>query len=256
MNEMRPLILFGAEHLATVGFIAATAVLLPLLANRWLDPAGRQRLGLLIAALLLVQEVIHIWLLANHHGRPLHALLPLHLCGLSVLLSAWVLAARSYRAYEIVYFWAWGGTTQALVTPDLAVGFPDPAYVAFFVGHGLVLVAVLYATLVYRFRPTPASILRSITALAAVATVVAPVNLVLGTNYLFLCAKPERASLMDYLGPWPWYIASLAALALLSSLIYYAPFWIGDHLPGRIGRATPLSVPRDPASAGRDSAAE
>jgi hypothetical integral membrane protein (TIGR02206 family) len=246
MIEMHPLILFGPEHLLTVTLVAALAVLLPLLANRQLDRAGRDRLGLLIAALLLVQEAIHIWLLASHYGRPLHDLLPLHLCGLSVLLCAWVLAARSYRAYEVVYFWAWGGTTQALVTPDLAVGFPDPAYVAFFVGHGLVLVAVLYATLVYRFRPTPVSILRSITALAAVAAVVAPINLALGTNYLFLCAKPERASLMDYLGPWPWYVASLAGLAVLSSLIYYAPFWISDRLPGRSRTPCPDTAGSEP----------
>jgi hypothetical integral membrane protein (TIGR02206 family) len=242
--------------MVTVALIALTATMLPLVATRRLDRVGRDRVGLLIAGLLVGQEVIHMWLLTNHYARPLHSLLPLHLCGLSVLLSAWVLAMRSYRAYEIVYFWAWGGTTQALLTPDLDAGFPDPAYVAFFVGHGLVLVAVVYATWVYRFRPTPISIVRSLGALVAVAAVVAPINLVLGTNYLFLCEKPAQSSLMDYLGPWPWYVASLAGLALVSSLIYYSPFWVHDLISMHLQRVHPhprAQARRRPRTRSRDA---
>ncbi len=233
MSTAAPLILFGPAHLSSVLVIAAIGVVLPLLARRTLSIAGQYRVGLLIAALLIGQEGFHVWLLANHYDQLLSSLLPLHLCGLSVLLTAWVLAARSYSAYEVVYFWAWGGTLQALVTPDLDRGFPDPAFIAFFLGHGLVIVGVLYATLVYRFRPRLASIFKSLGVLLLVVAVVAPVNLWLGTNYLFLCSKPEQASLMDFLGPWPWYILSLAGLALVSSLIYYLPFLIGDLVAAR-----------------------
>ncbi|UHD15759.1 YwaF family protein [Thiocapsa bogorovii] len=237
-----PLILFGTAHVSSVLLIAAIGITLPLLARRGLSLTGQYRIGLLIAALLIAQEGVHIWLQVNHYDRLLSSLLPLHLCGLSVLLTAWTLAARSYSAYEIVYFWAWGGTLQALFTPDLDRGFPDPAFIAFFVGHGLVIVGVLYATLVYRFRPRLASIFKSLGVLLVVVAVVAPINLWLGTNYLFLCSKPEQASLMDFLGPWPWYILSLAGLALVSSFFYYLPFLIGDLVAAR-SRAKRLSPP-------------
>jgi hypothetical integral membrane protein (TIGR02206 family) len=245
MSATGPFILFGAAHLGSVLVIAAVAIGLPLLARRTLSTGEQYRVGFLIAALLVAQEGFHIWLLANHYDRPLSSLLPLHLCGLSVLLTAWVLAARSYPAYEIVYFWAWGGTLQALVTPDLDTGFPDPAFVAFFIGHGLVIVGVLYATLVYRFRPRPLSIVKSLATLLIAVAVVAPINLWLGTNYLFLSSRPEQASLMDFLGPWPWYILSLAGLALVSSLVNYLPFLIGDLVSGRSrakGAAPPSST--------------
>jgi hypothetical integral membrane protein (TIGR02206 family) len=69
---------------------------------------------------------------------------------------------------------------------------------------------------------------RSLAALAVVAVLVMPVNAWLGTNFLYLMEKPGQASLLDYLGPWPWYIGSLAAVALLSSLVWYLPFAVAD----------------------------
>ncbi|WP_296807556.1 TIGR02206 family membrane protein [Thiocapsa sp.] len=233
MSAADPLILFGSAHVSSILMIAAVGIGLPLLARRTLSIAAQYHAGLVIAALLIGQEGFHIWLLSSQYDRLLSSLLPLHLCGLSVLLTAWTLALRSYSAYEIVYFWAWGGTLQALVTPDLDRGFPDPAFIAFFLGHGLVIIGVLYATLVYRFRPRLASIFKSLGVLLLVVAIVAPINLWLGTNYLFLCSKPEQASLMDYLGPWPWYILSLAGLALVSSVVYYLPFLIGDLVAAR-----------------------
>ena len=39
-----------------------------------------------------------------------------------------------------------------------------------------------------------------------------PVNTVLGTNYGFVSAPPGQASALDLLGPWPWYLVSVACL--------------------------------------------
>ena len=41
-------------------------------------------------------------------------------------------------------------------------------------------------------------------------------NTVAGTNYGYLNAKPAAASVLDLLGPWPWYL--LAEVVLVSAV--------------------------------------
>jgi hypothetical integral membrane protein (TIGR02206 family) len=48
--------------------------------------------------------------------------------------------------------------------------------------------------------------------------------LISGANYGFLRAKPPQASLLDLLGPWPWYILALDALAVVLFTLLYLPF--------------------------------
>ncbi|MBK1644886.1 TIGR02206 family membrane protein [Thiocapsa imhoffii] len=229
MSDTPPFILFGLAHLSALFVIGTLSILIARFSRDGLSAASQYRFGVALAVLLIAQEILHLWYQTNYQDRLLTSVLPLHLCGLSVLLTVWTLIARTYLTYEILYFWAWGGTLQALLTPDLEQGFPDPAFLTFFLGHGLVIVGVLYATLVYRFRPHVISIFKSLGALAITAALIAPINLWLGSNYLFLSQKPEQTSLMDVLGPWPWYLVSLTALAFVSSVLWYLPFYIKDR---------------------------
>ena len=68
-----------------------------------------------------------------------------------------------------------------------------------------------------RITPRPGAVRRAFAATLAVAAAAATANLLTGGNYMWLREKPEAASLLDFMGPWPWYIVSAARSACCSS---------------------------------------
>jgi hypothetical integral membrane protein (TIGR02206 family) len=184
-----------------------------------------------LAAVLIMQEISYnIWH-AYIGDWSVGTTLPLHLCGISVVLSAVLLISKRYSLYEVVFFWGVGGATQALLTPDIGIyGFPHYRYFQFFISHGSIVTACLYATFVFGYRPRLKSIWRAIVALNIYMIFIAALNTITGGNYLFICQKPATASIMDFLGPWPWYIVSLEGLGIIIFFIVYIPFVIKDYL--------------------------
>ena len=74
------------------------------------------------------------------------------------------------------------------------------------------------------FRPTLGSVGRVIVFLGTYTAAIAVINLLLDSNYLFLCRKPEGASILDFLGPWPIYVLALFAIAVVACFFCYLPF--------------------------------
>jgi hypothetical integral membrane protein (TIGR02206 family) len=233
---VRPFLRYGPEHLAAVLVPVLAAVALAALMRR--DPSGRidraARIG--VAVILLAGTVA-----AMGGGVTLASLdwidvLPLHLCDLNVLIGAWALLTRKQAAYEVLYYWGLTGTLIATITPDVGAGFPDLGCVAFFGLHGGVVTAALVLTLGSRMRPRPGSVRRVFLFTNAYAAVVGLIDWIFARNYLYLRAKPSQATLLDWLGPWPWYILAADAVALALFLALSLPFRAGG------GRRHALSI--------------
>ena len=214
---------YGHAHVIAVAFVVAACI------GVWLALADAEHrsiakraapvLALVIAAHELANVALHVGF-----GDPWATSLPLNPCRLNMWICAFALWRPSYLAYEVAYFWAIVGSPVALLAPDLQSAFPHPLFVTFFLGHGLVIVAVLFATRAFGFRPRPTSIAIALGAFLCFAGFAACVNAWLGTNYLYLNELPGDSRLRDWLPSWPFYLIVALAIGALACVVAYLPF--------------------------------
>ena len=143
--------------------------------------------------------------------------IPIQICDL--ILWATVLAALTMRPFllELAYFGGLAGCGMALLTPDLWAPLCSYPSIQFFVAHGLVVANVLFLRMTGQFHCRPGAPWRVWAVLNGYVLFLAGFNLMYDTNYGYLCRPPAQPSLLDYLGPWPFYILSgeLVAVGLL-----------------------------------------
>ncbi|MBL0387563.1 TIGR02206 family membrane protein [Tumebacillus sp. ITR2] len=220
-----PFILFDWHHDLALLLILAAVLLTYIYRKKLRGPSANLRFRVVLAALLLLCEIsLESWQ-AYEGAWTLDFSLPLQLCSISLLLAILMLLSKSYRLFEFMFLAGLGGALQALLTPDLGnYAFPHFRTFEFFIGHGAVVVACFFMVFVERYRPTFGSVWRSFAALNVLALVVYGLDLLTGGNYMFLAHKPSNASILDVLGPWPWYLLSLEGVALAMHLLFWAPF--------------------------------
>lgn len=218
-----PFRLFGWDHLAALAGIAGLCAMLVVLRDR-LDEQARSRLGQVLAVGVLAYIANSYYQVWRNGLLTWDYALPLHLCNVLVLLVLYTLLRPSQRAGEVIYYWSVGGSLHALITPDLLIGWPSWDYVQFFVGHGLLMVAMAYLVGVRRLYPEPGGVRRAFVALNVWVVIVGALDAIFGWNYGYLCRKPLGASLLDHLGPWPWYVLAGESIALLSFWVLSLPW--------------------------------
>lgn len=215
-------VLFGAAHLVILAAIPALAALLALLAR--CRPSARRSLRLALGWFLLVNELVwYAWRL-HTEGVRFPEGLPLQLCDLALWMT--VLAALTLKqwSFELAYFAGLGGSTIAVLTPDLWAPLLSYPSIYFFLAHGGVVVAVLFLVLCKLARPRSGCLWRVLAILNGYAALIALFNFAFKTNYLYLCRKPAGASLLDVMGPWPLYIIAGELLAIALFWLLWLPF--------------------------------
>ncbi len=173
---------------------------------------------------LAIWFAAHLWWIIPP-ALDLKTTLPLQLCHLAAVLASLLLLKRRRWMRTLVFFWGFGLSTQAILTPSLT----DPPTSIWFWGfwqqHGFLLAVAIYDVVVYRYRPDWRDYRFACAATFAYALAVMPVNLLLGANYGFVGAtRPDTPSIVDVLGPWPQRLlliivlvaASFAALKLIA----------------------------------------
>jgi hypothetical integral membrane protein (TIGR02206 family) len=178
----------------------------------------RWTVGLALAANELVWWVYRYSREGIHVGN-----LPLQLCDAAVWLS--VLACLTMAPVVVQFAWFAGlaGAGMALLTPNLIEPWPSYPAIYFFVAHGGIVIGMAALVLGGRMRFRSSAVWRSFGLLLAYAALVGLIDAVSGSNFMFLLHKPEAASALDAMGPWPWYLFGGAAAGLLLFWLLWLP---------------------------------
>jgi len=227
-----PFILFGNIHIVTMAIIVLVAVFLPLVCKNQ-STSNKSLISKVIAFIILSHVIISpykdLYLLQNPYNW--REILPIHMCDLSEIFLAAFLLGGPKILYKCAFFWGLAGESMAIITPDIPV--IDLDYAFFMIGHGMIVIGVMYATISLGNRPYAKDILTvSLITAFVLLPIVYLINLILGepANYWYLIAKPAGASLMDAFPEPPYHLLITTPLAIATFCLIYIPYAIKDKL--------------------------
>lgn len=222
-----PFVLFGLQHWV----VMALTLVVPLGLAAWArGPDADRRIRIGFVAVLVANWICWYALFIARGWLGLGNILQLNLCDWAFFAVLIALIQKSQRAFELAYFWALAGTTQGVVTPEVSFSFPEPQFVVFMLGHADIVAAVLYLTFGTGMRPYSSSIPRAIGWTLAYLAAAGLADWLLGVNYAFLRAKPDHATLFEFMPAWPWYILETIGFGVAAILLLYLPWYVADRL--------------------------
>ena len=115
-------------------------------------------------------------------------------------------ASRPRLAATITFLWGLTLSIQGVLTPSLSSPYPEPRWWMFWAMHLLIIWAAVHVVWGMRVRPTWRTYRQTVAITLAWLIATIAFNVVVGTNYGYLNAKPSSASALDLMGPWPWYV--------------------------------------------------
>jgi hypothetical integral membrane protein (TIGR02206 family) len=194
---------FGPSHLTVLAIFAAGSVALVWIGRRQTESQAGL-LGRVLAA--LVMATFSVALVYKLVQPGIDHSVPLQLCDLAELTAAYALWTHRKWAFALVYYWGLPLSSQALITPDLSDAFPSHGFLTFFALHLLVVWTAIYLTWGYGMRPDWRSYRFAVVTTLAWAAFTFTFNTIAGSDYGFLNRKPLNPSMLDLLGPWPYYV--------------------------------------------------
>jgi len=214
--------LFDAPHLLVLASIPAIAVALAW----WARSHGSvdRPIRHIFASLIVANELLWYGYLFGKGWVTFPYSLPINLCDLVIWMTVFTCLRPTSRFSELIYYWGLAGSSMALLTPDVSSPLSSYLTIRFFLSHGLTIAAILFLLWSNHLAVQRGSIWRALIWLNVYAIVVGVFNIIFRTNYFFLCEKPGGASLLDYFGPWPWYILAGEAAAVALFALLWIPF--------------------------------
>jgi hypothetical integral membrane protein (TIGR02206 family) len=216
--------IFGATHLAVLGLLLIGVLYIWFILPKLSSSFQNLNRNIILVGLVLQFILFHAWHL-YFHDYDITRFLPFHLCTISVVLLVYTLAFNNKFINKLVLFWSPVSALLAIVLPDMSASenFPSFRFMEFFGSHVLIIWAVVFIFRIQKVTVDFKDYLFSEMTLLASLPFVYILNLLIGSNYMYLMRKTNGGQ-MDFLPKEPWHIVGASALLIgvffLEYLIY------------------------------------
>ena len=138
----------------------------------------------ILAFTLIVCEMSYFWRLIavpSLGPNPVDHL-PITVCGWTAVFASYMVIGKSQALFDICYFWAFAGSTFALITPTV-ITYTGPTryrYYQFWVEHLVSFIAIFYMIFVHNMRPNRKSFVRAYIGIIVLALIAYSANRIIG----------------------------------------------------------------------------
>lgn len=181
--------LFGTKHISILIIILSIVVIMYVEREK-LKNIPQKPLEILLAIVMITPRILlYFWY--GTYETSLQEILPLYLCRVTIICTAYTLFTGKDNVRFITYFWGMFGSIAALFFADTSgYTFPHIMFISFFVGHGALAIIVFYMIFIRDYSPDYNEFKRVMLWTVAYILLACFVNKLVGGNYNYLEQNP------------------------------------------------------------------
>ena len=230
-----------SAHWKITSFLVVIWILVSFLGFK-LNTKYKKNITIFLISVSFLQEIfdyINRFFLSELYVVKIQTDLPLQLCHFAYWFSVICLICQLYNYknkqfyFNCAYFLGFSGAFQGLLTVDLTGIYTFGDMLSLHLQHSFIIMNVLWLIFAYRLTFNPKGIFQAFLFTNVLMVFVGIINLIIGSNYMFLCSPP----LVDnplLVGEWPYYLIVLEVIFFLYGYILCIPFWIIKYFKNNI----------------------
>jgi hypothetical integral membrane protein (TIGR02206 family) len=216
LTHIEQFVRYETEHLIWLAFTVLYLVFWIWLGKKQASNAAQQGVAYIFSFISIIAWLLMTYIHICHDplyqspcekypdGYSVMTVYPLHLCYMLNLLLPLMHLFRSHRLFDTWYPWVMAACLQALFTADLDEAFPHYYNLRYFIVHATLVLHVLYAAIIYKFRLDYWTPVRSLLIGTSYFFALHFVNIKMKTNFMYTEQTPP-GTVLELLQPnWFW----------------------------------------------------
>jgi hypothetical integral membrane protein (TIGR02206 family) len=217
---------WGIYHYIPI-FLVIFGVCLIFLFRKKIRASGKDKtIRYILGSIGIVSEIsLQLWILLNGNYT-LRDNLPIGLCAFSLFMGIYVMFTKSYKVFEVAYFWAIGGVVSVLF-PDILFGPDRFRYYQFLFGHMIFFFMFMYMLFVNQYIPTWKSFRKSFFILLfIVVVIIIPINNLFQANFMYLLEPGDTPFSLFWGNGYFLYLVGCISLSIVVMFVWFSPIAI------------------------------